>query len=191
MSRAWIALSLAIVGLLWASAAFGSTGKQSYEGPAATEGVNGRDPTVRLKIQFKKVHHRRGRPSQLVEFAQRAIGLHCPDGSKTFGGPALGELGGPGGYDELGDTGQRVNKKGKFSASGPSADESDAQTITGHVSKKGKATGTIRVVATAFSGMSCDSGVVSWTASPVNAFGPVVQPPCAWQGTCPAAAVLP
>jgi hypothetical protein len=136
-------------------------------------------------------HHRGGRPTQLIYFAQRAIALHCPDGSKTFGGPALNELGGPGGYDVLGDTGQRINKKGKFSASGLSADESDTQTITGHVAKKGHATGTIRVVATTFSGMSCDSGVVNWSASLVNAFGPVVQPPCAFQGTCPAAAILP
>jgi hypothetical protein len=189
--RAWIVLPLAVVMLLPAASALGSTGKQSYEGPAATQGVAGRDPTVRLKIQFKKVHHRRGAPSQLVEFAQRAIALYCPDGSKTFGGPVLGELGGPGGYDELGDTGQRVNKKGKFHASGPSADESDTQTITGRVGKKGNATGTIRVVLTTYSGTTCDSGVVSWTASPVNAFGPVVQPPCVWQGTCPIAAVLP
>jgi hypothetical protein len=190
VNRAWIALPLAVVGLLWAVPALGSTGKQSYEGPAATDGVNGRDPTVRVKVQFKKVHHRRGRPTELIYFAERAIALRCPDGSKTFGGPPLGELGGPGGYDVLGDTGQRFNKKGRFTASGPSADESDTQTITGHVSKKGNATGTIRVVAT-FSGMTCDSGVVSWTASPVSAFGPVVQPPCAWQGTCPAAAILP
>jgi hypothetical protein len=188
VNKAWIALPLAILGLLWAAPAFGSTGKQSYEGAAATEGVNGRDPTVRLKVQFKKVHHRRGKPSQLVQFAERAIALRCPDGSKTFGGPTLGELGGPGGYDELGDTGQRVNKKGNFHASGPSADESDTQTVTGHVSKKGNATGTIRVVATTFSGMTCDSGVVSWTASPVSAFGPVVQPPCVWPGTCPLSA---
>lgn len=184
----WLTPALAL--LLLPSAAFGSVGKQSYEGPAATQGVNGRDPTVRVKIQFKKVHHRRAAPSQLVYFAQRALALRCPDGSTTFGGPALGELGGPGGFDVLGDTGQRVNKKGNFAASGPSADESDTQTLTGHVSKKGSATGTIRVVAMSFSGQTCDSGVVNWTASPVSAFGPVVQPPCAWQGTCPAGAEL-
>jgi hypothetical protein len=184
----WLSVSLLV--LLAAPAASASVGKQSYEGPAATQGVEGRDPTVRVKIQFKKVHHRRAAPSQLVYFAQRAIAVHCPNGSTTFGGPALNDLGGPGGYDVLGDTGQRVSKKGAFSASGPSADESDTQTITGHVSKKGSATGTIRVVTT-FSGMTCDSGAVSWTASPVNAFGPVVQPPCVWQGTCPAAVSWP
>jgi hypothetical protein len=189
MSRAWIALPLVLTGLFWATPASGSTGKQSYEGPVATQGVEGRDPTVRVKIQFKKVHHRRGAPTQLVYFAERAVALYCSDGSKTFGGPTLGELGGPGGYDVLGGTGQRI-RKGKFSASGPSADESDIQTITGHVSKKGNATGTIRITAT-FSGKTCDSGTVSWTASPVQAFGPVVQPPCVWQGTCPAAAILP
>ena len=91
----------------------------------------------------------------------------------------------------LGDTGQRVNKQGNFAASGPSADESDTHALTGHVSKKGSATGTIRVVTMSFSGQTCDSGVVSWSAAPVSGFGPVVQPPCAFQGICPAAAGWP
>jgi hypothetical protein len=140
--RGLILLAIAASALLAVPSAFASVGKQSYEGPAATQGVNGRDPTVRVRIQFKKVHHRRAAPSQLVYFAQRALAVHCPDGSTTFGGPSLSELGGPGGYDVLGDTGQRVNKKGNFAASGPGADESDTQTITGRVAKKGNATGT-------------------------------------------------
>ncbi len=142
-SRGWSWLTPALALLLLPSAAFGSVGKQSYEGPAATQGVNGRDPTVRVKIQFKKVHHRRAAPSQLVYFAQRALALRCPDGSTTFGDPRSASWVGREATTCWGPP--RVNKKGNFAASGPSADESDTQTLTGHVSKKGSATGTIRV----------------------------------------------
>jgi hypothetical protein len=181
-------LLLVAVALLAAPSAFASVGKQSYEGPAATDGVDGRSPTVRLKVEFKKTHHRRGAPSRMVYWAQRAVALRCPDGSKTYAGPGTELDGGPGTFDELGFTGQRI-KKGKFSVSEPSADEGDTQTVTGHVSKKGNATGTIRIVAfNPFKGQTCDSGVVNWTASPVSAFGPVVQPPCAFQGNCPLSA---
>jgi hypothetical protein len=113
--------------------------------------------------------------------------VYCSNGQKTYAGPGTELDGGPGGFDELGDTGQRI-RKGKFSVSGLSADGSDTQTITGHVSKKGNATGTIRIVTfNPFYGQ-CDSGVVTWSASPVAAFTPVVQPPCAFQGTCPRSA---
>jgi hypothetical protein len=184
MSRAWIALPLAIVGLLWATPAFGSTGKQSYEGPAASAGVDGRSPTVRLKVEFKKVHHRRGSPTHLIYWAQRAVAVYCTNGQKTYAGPGTELDGGPGTFDELGFTGQRI-RKGKFSVSEQSADGGDTQTITGRVARKGNATGTIRIATfNPFYGQ-CDSGVVSWTASPVAAFGPVVQPPCAFQGSCP------
>lgn len=187
--RGSIWLAIAAVTMLAAPAADASVGKQSYEGPVATDGVDGRAPAVRLKVEFKKVHHRRGAPSRLIDWAQRAIALRCPDGSKIYAGPGTELDGGPGGFDELSFTGQKI-KKGKFSVSELSADEGDTQTVTGHVSKKGNATGTIRVVAKSFSGQTCDSGVVSWTASPVKAFSPVVQPPCAFQGTCPAGVAL-
>ncbi len=36
-----------------------------------------------------------------------------------------------------------------------------------------------------FSGQTCDSGVVNWTASPVSAFGPVVQPLVRLAGNLP------
>ena len=174
--------------LLSAPSAFASVGKQSYEGPVATDGVDGRSPTVRLKVEFTKVHHRRGAPLSLVDFASRAIALRCPDGSKTYGGPGTEVDGGPGGYDELGFIPFKRMKKGNFALSEPNAEESDTQTITGHVARKGNARGTIRVVGKDFKGQTCDSGVVNWTASPVKAFGPVVQPPCAFQGTCPRSA---
>jgi hypothetical protein len=174
--------------LLMAPSAIASVGKQSYEGPAASEGVDGRSPTVRVKVEFKKVHHRRGAPRSLIYFAQRAVAVYCSNGQKTYAGPGTELDGGPGVFDELGDTGQRI-KKGRFSVSGESADGGDTQTITGRVSKKGNATGTIRITTfNPFYGQ-CDSGVVSWSASPVAAFSPVVQPPCAFQGTCPRAAV--
>jgi hypothetical protein len=79
-------------------------------------------------------------------------------------------------------------KKGNFALSEQNAEESDTQTITGHVARKGNARGTIRVVGKDFKGQTCDSGVVHWTASPVSAYSPVVQPPCAFQGACPLSA---
>ena len=171
--------------LLSAPSAFASVGKQSYEGPVATDGVDGRPPVIRLKVQFTKVHHRRGNPLTLVDAASRAIALRCPDGSKTYGGPGTELDGGPGGFDELGFIPFKKMKKGNFFLSEENAEESDTQTIRGHVAKKGNARGTIRVVGKDFNGQTCDSGVVNFTASPVNAFSPVVHPPCAFQGACP------
>jgi hypothetical protein len=187
MNRCLVLLVALFVLLLAAPFSFASVGKQSYEGPVASQGADGRSPTVRVKVDFKKVHHRRGAPRSLILFAQRAVAVYCSNGQKTYAGPGTELDGGPGGFDQLGDTGQRI-RKGKFSASGLSADGGDTQTITGHVSKKGKATGTIRIVTfNPFYGQ-CDSGVVTWSASPVAAFTPVVQPPCAFQGTCPRSA---
>src|SRR3954452_6740092 len=188
MKRRLVGPLVFCVALLAAPCAFASVGKQAYEGPAATDGVDGRSPTVRLKVEFTKVHHRRGAPLSLVDFASRAIALRCPDGSKTYGGPGTELDGGPGGYDQLGFIPFKKMKKGNFALSEPNAEESDTQTITGHVARKGNATGTIRVVGKDFKGQTCDSGVVNWTASPVKAFGPVVQPPCAFQGACPRSA---
>ncbi len=108
--RGPIWLAIAAVTMLAAPAADASVGKQSYEGPVATDGVDGRSPTVRLKVEFKKVHHRRGAPSRLIDWAQRAIALRCPDGSKIYGGPGTELDGGPGGFDELGFTGQKIKK---------------------------------------------------------------------------------
>jgi hypothetical protein len=185
MTRCLVGLIGLCVLLLIASSAFASVGKQSYEGPVASEGVDGRSPTVRLKVEFKKVHHRRGAPSRLIYWAQRAVALYCPNGQKMYAGPGTELDGGPGTFDELSLPGQRI-RKGKLSVSELSADEGDTQTITGRVSRKGNATGTIRIVAfNPFYGQTCDSGVVSWTASPVKTFSPPVQPPCAFQGTCP------
>jgi hypothetical protein len=171
--------------LLLAPSALASVGKQAYEGPVATDGVDGRAPTIRLKVQFTKVHHRRGAPLTLVDAESRAIALRCPDGSKTYGGPGTELDGGPGGFDQLGFVPFKRMKKGNFFISEEDADELDTQTITGHVARKGNARGTIRVVGKDFNGQTCDSGVVNWTASPISAFGPVVQPPCAFQGSCP------
>jgi len=184
LKRGLISLVIAVA-LLSAPSAFASVGKQAYEGPVATDGVDGRSPTVRLKVEFTKMNHRRGAPKTVVDFASRAIALRCPDGTKTFGGPSTELDGGPGGFDELGFIPNTRMKKGNFALSSQSADESDTQTITGHVARKGNATGTIRVVGKDFKGQTCDSGVVTWTASPVSAYSPVVQPPCAFQGTCP------
>jgi hypothetical protein len=193
-----LGLAIAVVALLAAPAAFASVGKQAYEGPAATDGVDGRSPTVRVKIEFTKVNHRRGAPLSLTDFESRAIALRCPDGTKIYGGPGTELDGGPGGFDQLGFIPSKKMKKGNFALSEEDAAGLDTQTITGHVARKGNATGTIRVTepevigvdgnGNAILGGTCDSGVVKWTASPVNAFSPVVQPPCAFQGTCPAAA---
>jgi hypothetical protein len=188
MNRRLVGSLVFCVVLLAAPSAFASVGKQAYEGPVATDGVDGRSPTVRLKVQFKKVNHRRGAPLSLVDFASRAIALRCPDGSKTFGGPSTELDGGPGGFDQLGFIPFKRMKKGNFALSEQNAEESDTQTITGHVARKGNARGTIRVVGTDFKGQTCDSGVVHWTASPVSAYSPVVQPPCAFQGACPLSA---
>jgi hypothetical protein len=188
LHRGLIRLAITALAMIAAPAALASVGKQSYEGPVATEGVDGRSPTVRVKVQFRKVHHRRGAPLSLVDFESRAIALRCPDGSKTYGGPGTELDGGPGGFDQLGFIPFKKMKKGKFALSEPNAEESDTQTITGHVARKGKATGTIRVVGQDFKGQTCDSGVVTWSASPVSAFSPVVQPPCAFQGACPLSA---
>ena len=187
MNRRLVWLVALFVLLLAAPSSFASVGKQSYEGPVASEGVDGRSPTVRVKVEFKKVHHRRGAPRSLIYFAQRAVAVYCSNGQRTYAGPGTELDGGPGGFDVLGDTGRKI-RKGKFSVSGLSADGGDTQTITGRVSKKGNATGTIRIVTfNPFYGQ-CDSGVVTWSASPVAAFSPVVQPPCAFQGSCPRSA---
>jgi hypothetical protein len=188
-------------GLLCAPSAFASVGKQSYEGPVATEGVDGRSPTVRVKIEFTKVNHTRGAPLSLTDFESRAIALRCPDGTKIYGGPGTELDGGPGGFDQLGFIPSKKMKKGNFALSGEDAAGLDTQTITGQVARKGNATGTIRVTepevtgvdanGNAILGGTCDSGVVKWTASPVNAFSPVVQPPCAFQGACPRSAERP
>jgi hypothetical protein len=190
MKRCLVWLVGLFVFLLTAPSTLASVGKQSYEGPAAADGVQGRSPTVRVKVEFKKAHHRRGAPKSLIYFAQRAVAVYCTNGQKTYAGPGTELDGGPGMYDELGDTGQRI-RKGRFSVSGLSADGGDTQTITGRVSKKGNATGTLRILySNPFYGQ-CDSGVVSWTASPVRAFSRVVHPPCAFQGACPASAARP
>src|SRR5256885_495622 len=88
--------------LLAAPSAFASVGKQAYEGPVATDGVDGRSPVIRLKVQFTKVHHVRGAPLSLVDAESRAIALRCPDGTKTYGGPGTELDGGPGVFDQLG-----------------------------------------------------------------------------------------
>jgi hypothetical protein len=178
------ALCVAVAALLGAPSALASTGKQSYEGPAATEGVKGRPPAVRLKVQFKKVNHKRGKPISLADFEQRAIALYCPDGTKTYGGDGSALDGGPGVFDQLSLTGQRI-RKGKFSFTEESAGHTNTQTITGRVGRKGNATGTIRILGHGPNGQTCDSGVVGWTASPVNAYTPVTLPSCAFEASCP------
>jgi hypothetical protein len=163
-----------------------SVGKQSYEGPVATDGVQGRSPMVRLKVEFKKVDGKRGAPKQLIIFDHRAIALYCQNGQKTYAGPSTVLDGGPGGYAFVENTGQKV-KKGKFKVneSNPIGETADIQQITGRVGRKGNATGTIHLVLFHPSYGTCDSGVVKWTAAPVAKFSPVTQPPCAFQGTCP------
>ena len=191
MDRRLVGLIGLVALLMAAPSALASVGKQSYEGPVASQGVDGRSPTVRLKVEFKKAHHRRGAPIRLMYWAQRAVAVYCTNGQKTYAGPGTELDGGPGIFDELGFTGQRI-RKGKFAVSEESADQGDTQTVTGRVSKKGNATGTLRIVTfNPFYGQ-CDSGVVNWTASPVKVFSPPVTPPCAFQGSCPRfAAALP
>ena len=79
-----------------AAAAGASVGKQYYEGPVATEGVDGRSPSVRVKIEFKKVNGKRGKPKAIIDFQHRAIALFCANGIKTHTGPYYGDEGGPG-----------------------------------------------------------------------------------------------
>jgi hypothetical protein len=62
MNRCLVWLVGLFVLLLAAPSSFASVGKQSYEGPVASEGVDGRSPTVRVKVEFKKVHTDAGRP---------------------------------------------------------------------------------------------------------------------------------
>ena len=80
-----------------------SVGKQYYEGPVATQGVDGRSPSLRVKIEFKKVNGKRGKPKAVIDFQHRAIALFCANGMKTHTGPFYGDEGGPAG---------RVGRKG-------------------------------------------------------------------------------
>jgi len=169
-----------------AAPAGASVGKQHYEGPVATAGVDGRLPSVRVKIEFKKVKGKRGKPKAIIDFQHRAIALYCADGTKTHTGPFYGADGGPGGFSFFEQTGLPV-KKGRFKLSETTSgsDVADVQRATGRVGRKGNATGTIQL--TLFHPVfgTCDSGVVNWTASPVGAYSKPVIPPCANLGSCP------
>ena len=171
---------------LSASPAAASVGKQYYEGPVATEGVDGRSPSVRVKIEFKKVNGKRGKPKAIIDFQHRAIALFCANGTKTHTGPFYEPDGGPGGFSFFERTGFPV-KKGRFKLSETTfgSNVADVQKATGRVGRKGNATGTIQL--TLFHPVfgTCDSGVVNWTASPVGAYSKPVIPPCANLGTCP------
>ena len=163
-----------------------SVGKHYYEGPAATQGVDGRSPSVRVKIEFKKVNGKRGKPKAVIDFQHRAIALFCANGTKTHTGPFYGDEGGPAGFSFFERTGLPV-KKGRFKLSENTfgSNVADVQRATGRVGRKGNATGTIQL--TLFHPVfgTCDSGVVNWTASPVGAYSKPVIPPCANLGTCP------
>jgi hypothetical protein len=131
--------------LLAAPSSFASVGKQSYEGPVASEGVDGRSPTVRVKVEFKKVHHRRGAPRSLIYFAQRAVALYCSNGQKTYAGPSTELDGGPAASMNCGTPDRGSGRASSRSAASVQT-KATPKTITGHVSKKGNATGTIRIV---------------------------------------------
>ncbi len=171
-----------------AASAGASVGKQYYEGPVATAGVDGRSPSVRVKIEFKKVNGKRGKPKAIIDFQHRAIALYCANGTKTHTGPYYGDEGGPGGFSIFERTGYAV-KKGRFKLSETTAGSNvaDVQKATGRVGRKGNATGTIQLTLfhpnPAFG--TCDSGLVNWTASPVGAYSKPVIPPCAALATCP------
>jgi hypothetical protein len=193
IAKHWIWLTVVSALLIWAPGASANPGVQSYEGPAAGPGVQETPPSVRLEIAFHKVHHRRGAPWYAAHFESRAIPIYCPNGTITSAGTA-NDLAVPS-FDALSGDNQKTDlRKGRFAFTDSDEWESAQVQLTGHVGRKGNATGTVRITTAEIvvdsrghgnpDGNTCDSGTVSWTAHPVKAFSPPVVPPCALQGTC-------
>lgn len=174
-----------LTGLAVPQQGLGSLGKQSYEGPVATQGVQEREPTIQLKVEFKKRNGKRLRAIELIIVRHRAIAMFCTSGEKYHSGPFNGDEGGPGGYSFFERTGP-INRKGRFELNENTAGSNvaDVQQLTGRVRPKGPATGTIRLLTSHPVYGTCDSGVVNWTARPVAKFSPPKIPACATNATC-------
>ncbi len=182
---AWLAGLALLTGLAIPQQSSGSLGKQSYEGLVATQGVQEREPTIRLKVEFKKRNGKRLRATELIIVQHRAIAMFCTSGEKYHSGPYYGDEGGPGGFSFFERTGP-INRKGRFELNEDTdgSNVADVQQLTGRVRPKGPATGTIRLLTTHPVFGTCDSGVVNWSAQPVAKLSPPKIPPCAVNATC-------
>ena len=165
-----------------------SVGKQYYEGPVATAGRGRALPSVRVKIEFKKVNGKRGKPKAVIDFQHRAIALFCANGTKTHTGPFYGDEGGPSGFSFFERTGLR-GQEGPLQALGERPSAATSPTSSGRPAASGaRATPPARSSSRSFTRSSAPAtpGVVNWTASPVGAYSKPVIPPCAALGDLPA-----
>ena len=149
--------------------------KKAYEGPVTTTQPQFfGPPTIQLKVQSER---RDGKlaPVGIVKFQHRAIPLLCPNGKTTAIGSNPGGTASPG---FIPSGGFKIKKR-RFALdlTGPDADSAAFPgdqvrlQLNGSVPRRGPLTGTIRITyALAAGGGTCDSGVVSWSASRVPAF---------------------
>jgi hypothetical protein len=150
--------------------------KRSYEGPVATQGVQGQPPTIRIKIQFERNDDGKLVPGTLANLQHRAIALFCPNGTVDFAGPSSIETGAIGGFAKPGFTPFKRVRRGQLNLTltGEDADSggtADLLQLKARIPRKGAVTGTIHIVANnPFRGGNCDSGVVSFNAPQVASF---------------------
>jgi hypothetical protein len=153
--------------------------KRSYEGPVATQGVQGQPPVFRIKIEFERRDDGKLVPGTLANLQHRAIALFCPNGRVTFAGPFNIETGAPGGFAQPGFIPFKRVRKGRLTLTltgddADSAGTADLFQLTANVPRKGAVTGTLRIVANYPSqGGNCDSGVVAFNAPRVASFSPL------------------
>lgn len=155
--------------------------KRAFEGPLATQGVLGEQPTIQIKVQFKR------RGARLVSHSyanlrHRAMPLVCPDGSTTFLGPFNIHSGRPTGFALPGAPTAGKLKKGKLVArvtggesvdSGGGGAPSDFLRLASRIPANGPATGTFQIAFTFLSrGGQCNSGPVGFKAPRVANFSP-------------------
>jgi hypothetical protein len=134
------------------------------------EGYGGTPSGIEFNVSFAKNKKGKRVPYSVNRFQSRAITMYCANGNTWWHGLGNAMVTGTLGWEDHPNEVVRVKKR-KFhdATDGEYGPSSGFYEITGTIPKNGPATGTIRLTyPNEAQGGYCDSGVVSWTASPAG-----------------------
>jgi hypothetical protein len=162
-ARGWIAVAAlaATVALSLTLASVASAARVNFAGPSTAPGT-----TVEFRVGIKN-----GKVGRIGLFEVLKPYTYCSDGTeRVIGSDQLDDS------HDFPELGIETNRKGKFRAIDvdDEVDPEDTFPPSGNIYEiagrigKNSATGTFRMTFNFSGGPSCDTGVVSWTATPVG-----------------------
>jgi hypothetical protein len=161
-----VAIAAACAGLVMGPQAANAASTQ-YHGdlvPPQQGGYYGVPSEIQFGVTFDKNKKGKRVAAFVKRFSSRSVGLWCPNGNQWW----MGAHGEGVSMQDHPETVVKV-KKGKFHNASFDDYNFGHYEISGQIPKSGPATGTIRITApNEAQGGTCDSGVVSWTASPTG-----------------------